>query len=282
MGSYFSTLMQHYGPADASEAVMPDVPDPADKEPTAAAPPIPQPSDPVADIPSDPPPEPAPKGDADPFQPAPAPDPFDPSDFEETHFIPDGDAPAPSEQIITEVTERVIHETVRPVAEGTDAPDAQPPVETQLHETHQTYVHLAETHVHETILAPPNDTEPATPEPPGSAEIHDEAAPQTDGHDAMLGALEAHLEKAFANFATPQERPALNIVETADLEPESTDQMPPLLPEEVREVTREIVREIHHHHHETKLVPEKAPAPRTAASASQIGPIRLSSHWGSG
>lgn len=282
MGSYFSTLMQHYGPADASVAVMPDVPDPVDKEPTAAPAPIPQPSDPVADIPSDPPPEPSTAEVANSFQPAAASDPFDPSDFEETHFTPDDDPPAPSEQIITEVTERVIHETVRPVADGTDTPDAPPPVETHLHETHQTDVHLTETHVHETILPPPNDTELTPPEPPRSAEIHDEAAPQNDGHDAMLGALEAHLEKAFANLTNPQKPPALRIVDAADFEPEGTDQMPMLPPDEVREVTREIVKEIHHHHHETKLVPEKESAPRTAASASQIGPIRLSSHWGMG
>jgi len=244
--------------------------------------PMPQLPDHLADISFDPPPEPSTAQEANLFQPAAASDPFDPSDFQETHFTPDDDPPAPTEQIITEVTERLIQETVRPVADGSDTPDAPPPVETHLHETHQTDVHLTETHVHETPRPPPNDTELTPPEPPRSSEIHDEAAPQNDGRDTMLGALEAHLEKAFAKLTSPQKPPALRIVDTADFEPEGTDQMPMLPPEEVREVTREIIKEIHHHHHETKLVPQKAPAPRTAASASQIGPIRLSSHWGMG
>lgn len=280
MGSYFSTLMQHYGPADASTTVLPDGPDPADVDQTVAPPPPPQPSDPIADIQFDPPPDPEPVGNANSFQPAPAPDPFDPSDFQETHSTPDGEKLASSEQIITEVTERVIHEIVRPVEEDTDTPEAQPHVETHLHEAHQTDVHLTETHVLETTLPPPSDPELTTPELPLPAEINDKEAPQNDGREAMLDALESHLENVFANLTNPQRPPAISIVDTADFEPEVTDQMPPLTSDDPREVTREIVKEIHHHHHETKLVSEKAPAPRTAANASQIGPIRLSSYWG--
>lgn len=280
MGSYFSSLIKHYGPADASAAIMPDVPEPTDTETTVAPAPMPQSPGPISDIRYDPPPEPTAAEDANLFQPAPAQDHFDPIDFEETHLTPDIDPLAPSEQIITEVTERVIHETVRPAFEDSGAPDASPPVETHLHETHQTDVHLTETHVHEAVPPSPEDPDHMTPEQSFPKETPAEPVPQDDPRDAMLGALEAHLEKAFASLTNPQEPPALTIVDAADFEPESTDMPPPLATEEVREVTREIVKEIHHHHHETKVVAEKAPAPRTAASASQIGPIRLSSHWG--
>ncbi|MEO1638490.1 MAG: hypothetical protein AAFU41_04510 [Pseudomonadota bacterium] len=282
MGSYFTSLMQHYGPVEAPSAVMPDMPARAEEEPAAAPAPMPMPANPVADIPPDPPPEPTPAGDANLFQPAPATDPFEPTDFEETHFTPDTDPPAPSEEIVSEVTERVVQETVRPVADDAHTPDPLPPVETHVHETYQTDVHLTETHLHDASEPSDDTTDPVAPEPPKHLEQTAEVEPQDDGRQAMLGALEAQLEKAFASLANPQEPPALNIIDTADFEPEGADHIPQLPPEEVREVTREIVKEIHHHHHETKLVPEKAPAPRTAATASQIGPIRLSSQWGTG
>lgn len=281
MGGYFSTLLQHYGPSETQFTVMPDSPAPVEEEITAAPVPAPQPADPVAEIPSDSTPMPATTEDANSIQSVPSTELVQPSDFRQPPVTPDIDPPVSSEHIITDITERVIHETARPEIDYSSTPDTPAPVQTHVNETYQTDVYVTETHTHEMPTPPSEGEERTAPEPARQDEEPAEAMRQVNESDALLGALQAHMDKAFASLSNPQKPPPLAIIDEADFEPEDTGFPPQLAPEEAHEITREIVREVHHHHHhETKVVSEKAPALRTAESVSQIGRIRLSSHWG--
>lgn len=144
------------------------------------------------------------------------------------------------------------------------------------------HTHITEVHNHEeTVLIPEPREEPSetpTPEPASTLPV----APYEEPEPPDLAALEARLAQAIAALRNPPEDAAATI-SPADFEPEPFDRPEPIEPETLREVTREVTREVHHHHHvETRVEPAPLAAPRTAAEASQIGPIRFASVWDKG
>lgn len=280
MAGYFQTLMQNYGPdANAPAPTMPIHVAPAPE------------GDPSMDPPAAPttqrterPPDRPPLAAGDDFDSPPErglPDPsFEPIDFEKEPDAaqPTADVEAPAR--IERVTERIVE---RLQDHSADEPDAAPvqvdASVTNLHETTQTDVHVTETHVHEEISHIETVELPATAEAPADPKMQEPAADRSLGNqDTMLEQLEAHLAKAFANIQQPDATPPLAIVDTADFEPADDLQPARTDPEIVREVTREVVTEIHHHHETRTEAPAKR-APRTAAEASQIGRIRFNSPW---
>lgn len=280
MAGYFQTLMQSYGPgADAPAPIMP-IPDAPAPEPLAEPAPAqnPQMTERSPDRPplaagddSDSPPE---RGHPDRS--------FEPFDFEnEPDAAPTADAAGPTQ--IERVTERLVERVQeQPIETSNTSVVAVDASVTNLHQTAQTDVHLNETHLHKEI------THIETAEPQISAETPAAPAlPETQpdhpiGHEnAMLDTLEAHLAKAFANIQQPNATPPLAIVDKADFEPADDLQPPMAAPEVLREVTKEIVTEVHHHHETRAAAPAKR-APRTAAEASQIGRIRFNSPWDDG
>jgi len=152
--------------------------------------------------------------------------------------------------------------------------------------TSQTDLHVSELHEHQTThehhdYHTENITEQSTettvhtsePTPP----------PQVDVPDVkdQVDAIEEQLGKAMLQLRDGTFDPTSFLVPSEGFEPQQdTPHLPPEA-EIITEVTHEIVREVHHHHHETRIEPATvASMPiRTAATASQIGPIRFQSVW---
>jgi hypothetical protein len=148
---------------------------------------------------------------------------------------------------------------------------------------------VAETHVHETVLivdeneppdAPPSDhdfeSEAATRADEDSALPAEEASPPPD-----TDALERELGEIWDRLNVRTSEPPEMLFRPDDYEPDRSDIGEEPLPEVPREVTQEIVREIHHHHHhhEPPAPAPARPAPTTASEASRIGSLRFMSDW---
>lgn len=185
--------------------------------------------------------------------------------------------------------EKIIERETRIVERRADTPpppdpDDRAPQQEAAPDVHlQEHVDRSTTHLHEHVRivedspafepAADDDGTPAAPERQPASE------PAEPGPAPALAAMEAELALALSRLHGEYEaqRP---FVSADDFEPESRDDPIPPDIETVREVTREVVTEIHHHHTtESRTEPPAAPAPRTAAEASRIGPIRFASSW---
>ena len=206
-----------------------------------------------------------------------------PTDFDQNSFELDP-IEASTPERIERLTERVIERIPTEVSQAkepeiTDGPDGQTAQSepAPVGVTHQ-HEHI---HVYE---APPPAPEPGAedgvpPVPPEAPDSPDPApAPQSPDRDALVD-LETHLVKALSQIHGAETAESVPRIEPADFE--LTDEGPPLPleSETVREVTREVVKEVHHHHHETRIEPVPPRTPRSAEEASQIGQIRFASPW---
>ncbi|WP_019954994.1 hypothetical protein [Yoonia vestfoldensis] len=278
MSGYFDKLIQSYGPAaDTPPAQMPwmaEVAAPPDLTPDGTLAPAPAQIAPkVTAIPEQNPP---------PVQPslvaAPVPQPDD-------RVLPAAPSLATSPATITpaEVSEP---DTAGTEATPLDVPDATNLAVQVIHQQdlHETHLHHTETHLHHhdhpsriVAVADPAPDDPTSPQRPDK----DTADPPQDDMTTALAALETHLARTLAGLHGPTPHPVAPVITPADFEPDGSQLPPPAETETIREVTREVVREIHHHH-ETRIAPPPRPAPQSAQDASRIGPIRFASVWNSG
>lgn len=280
MQGYFEKLIENYGSQEATaSAEMPwmheiEVPEaPVVDAPHAAAPTAIETNTPASPT------------EVEQAPPAIIPPGLDPvTDSDENSFAPrPGETSTPER--IERLTERVIERTPAEQdsqvkePESSDAPDtgivqSEP---AQVSVTHQ-HEHI---HVHE---APPPAAEAASEhgEPPAPPETPDSldavAVPQSPDRGALVD-LEAQLAKALSQLHGAETAESVPLIAAADFEPADESPPLPLESESVREVTREVVKEIHHHHHETRIEPVPPRAPRSAEEASQIGQIRFASPW---
>lgn len=276
MTGYFDDILDAYAP-DAPALADPLWSNPFDAEtdPDLALPDAPAPDRPEPDTAPPPAAAAAPEWTAPPAPPdiPDAPDPDSPD-------APSHDRPA----------DRIIERELRVVEHIPDTSEPAPPVPDpgapdrapEFHE--HTRIDQEITHLHEhvrivdeTDFAPegagPPPEKPATPPLP---------APDVSPDTPDLGALEAQLADALAGLHGEDAAPT-PFLSPDDFEPEAADAAPPPDIDPVREITREVVTEHHHHHTiETRIEPAATPPPKTAAEASQIGPIRFSSDWKTG
>jgi hypothetical protein len=136
--------------------------------------------------------------------------------------------------------------------------------------THEQHHHHTENITEQSTETTVYATEPAPP-------------PQLDVPDVkdQVDAIEEQLGKALLQLRDGTFDPTSFLVPSDGFEPQQDAPHLPPEAEIITEVTHEIVREVHHHHHETRIEPATvASMPiRTAAAASQIGPIRFQSVW---
>lgn len=159
--------------------------------------------------------------------------------------------------------------------------DAGPDQVTHIHEAPETHIHMDETHLYETTPVMEEGEFETAPAVTPDAELDvgsPQAGPGVMPRDGLLDDLEAQIAKTFAQMQATEKAPAAPVINPADFEPEGETPLPRAETETLREVTREIVKEVHHHH-ETHIMPAPKRAPRSAAEASQIGRIRFSSAW---
>ncbi|MBB3232247.1 hypothetical protein [Halomonas stenophila] len=193
----------------------------------------------------------------------------------------------PAEKIVERET-RIIENLADmppPPEPGDDTPWQVPAPDVHLQE----HVDRSTTHLHEhlrivedSVDFEPDQDDAGTPAPPDRCPAPEPAEPTEHGPDPALAEIEAELARALARLHDEYE-PQKPFVSPDDFEPETRDDPIPPDIESVREVTREVVTEIHHHHTtESRVEPPATPAPRTAAEASRIGPIRFASAWKTG
>jgi hypothetical protein len=275
MSGYFDTLIQSYGPAaDTPPAQMPwmtEVAASQDTSPDDAAAPGPALIQPKIGAVA----EPAPVPLSPPQVASPALEQRDPIILDQSGPSAQPHAVDP---VVAQKTETAAPDDAAMTVQELPASPAQVTVQHDMHETHlhQTETHLHQ-HEHSTQVITVTEFTPETlPAPQQDQPTALDAA--TDDMTATLAALEAHLARTLAGLHRPALDPAPPIITPADFEPDGSHLPPPVETETIREVTREIVREIHHHHDARPTAPQR-PAPQSAAEASRIGPIRFASVW---
>ena len=202
---------------------------------------------------------------------------------------PQADTPTPLTPKIIERETRIAEppEPQAPsIADISHSSEPIPGQDLHIHETvDRSTVHL---HEHPQIVddsafepEPFDLVAPADPEEP--VDRIPEPGQRQPGPDPEFARLEAELASALERLHGAASAPTAPLVTPDAFEPETPD-IPPLPDiDPVREVTREVVTEVHHHHTtETRVEPPSTPPPRTAAEASQIGPIRFASDWKTG
>lgn len=219
----------------------------------------------------------------------------EPDDFRETvhRSPPEREPPAqPTQAQPLEPNEQIVAHETRVIERPADIPPApdsgieepiqatDPDIYVREHVDHST------THIHEHFENVDNnmvfEPEPEETESRAPAEGHpapEPTEPVEQDPGPALAAIETELARALARLHGEFE-PQQPLVSPSDFEPEVRDNPIPTDIEPVREVTREVVTEIHHHHtNESRAEQPARPAPRTAAEASRIGPIRFAAAW---
>ncbi|SCY10775.1 hypothetical protein SAMN05216420_102322 [Nitrosospira sp. Nl5] len=204
-------------------------------------------------------------------------------EFDQDLFIPDPLEKSTPERI-ERLTERVIEQVPAKVAQAKQTKITDEPViqKAQFEPAPVSVTHQHEhIHVHEASPPIPGPVaEGVEPSAPLAAPDSPDPLPLPELHDrSALVDLEAHLAKALSQIHGVEKDESVPRITAADFEP--ADEGAPLLleSETVREVTREVVKEIHRHHHETRIEQVALRAPRSAEEASQIGRIRFASVW---
>jgi hypothetical protein len=191
----------------------------------------------------------------------------------------------PIERVTERVTDRIIErlDEVTPhenqTAEPADTAASEQIVAFQ--ELHETHFHVENTQIETVPDAGPSNGEAAdsttfVPDDDQEPEVSPER--EVTPRDAELAELQAHLAKALSEIQASHQPAKAPIIEAADFEPDDSADRPPAETETVHEITREIVKEIHHHH-ETQTEPRLRTVPKSADEASQIGWIRFASAW---
>ncbi len=276
MSGYFDRLIASYGPAaDNPPAQMPWMAEFAAPGPT---------------MPDDPPltpatPLPLHKAEAA----VPAPDPAVPPPLPAADAMPAPSIAAPAPvQKTAPPAEASVPDSLAPSATPHDPavalpdPPADRTVIIHQQDLSDTHLHVTDTHLHQhdhltQVIAPAAFTPDEQPAPASAADVPPASTP--DDLSGALAALEAQLARTLAGLHSPAPPPP-SLITPADFEPEDTQLPLPATQETIREVTREIVREIHHHQDAPPAPPPRM-APQSAAAASRIGPIRFASVWDS-
>lgn len=280
MSGYFDDILESYAPPDRAFVMESPWPDPfADSA-------VPKPAVPDADPPDDSGGEAAPRASVQPPRPVKLHAPL-----RDAAHVAEGDdlmpAPDPAEvpeRIIAQET-RIVEtrsETPSPSKADDDIPVPEPIPDIHLHEN----VDRSTTHFYDhTRIVEGNsvfESEPVTPEAAPLTDAPHWPCPMDTGPDPALAAIEARLAGALTRLHS-KDAPPSPFLSPDDFEPDAPDTPLPPDIEAVREITREVVMETHHHHTiETRIEPPAAPPPRTAAEASRIGPIRFVSAWKTG
>lgn len=277
MAGYFETLIDSYTTAPEPAFLAPRVELPAED---ALAPGLPESQ--TSDAPAvDTGPTPSPLSEAEP------PVIFAPVQDGADEILPEADVNTMplTERIVDHVSERVepAPEPTLPRTEHAVPEDPPPRPPDIIHEEHKLF---EETHFHQdaplVAEAPQSEVGDPAPEVPESPEDF-EPEPNVASFPPPLDLadIERGLAEAMARLQGIEALPQDAEIAPQDFEPDTTPDIALPDPEPVREVTREVVREVHHHT-ETRIEAPPPPAPRSAAEASRIGPIRFASDWKTG
>ncbi|WP_346836693.1 hypothetical protein [Microbulbifer sp. SAOS-129_SWC] len=283
MAGYFEDLLDSYQPSENTAAANTPWTDPIAEDTAADLPFSDTGTRPSTDYDIAPPAQPvAPAAETFPEQPQAAAE-----SFEEPRQLPEAEPLETVERVVERETRIIenVAEVSPPPEPDNDMPRPLPDADAFVPEE----IDPPTTHVHQHFAVAESrkafepDPDNSAPPPPADRYPAPEPAELPEHRpDPTLAAIETELARALDRLHGDGQAQQ-PFVSADDFEPEAADHPIPADIESVREVTREVVTEIHHHHTtESRVEPPAAPAPRTAAEASRIGPIRFAAAWKTG